>query len=693
MFIHNPNKILPSFSCSHKPLNLAVLSIITSTTTVYAQLEVTQLPMVTVTDTAPDTLKVTQPISTLLQTGNTETSSVLRQINGVEASRMGGHGVDLFIHGQTASQLNIFLDGAKIEGGCPNRMDPPTAYTELSSYDRVTVIKGVNSVTYGTGGSGGTVLFERTPPSFEAGQPYQGQINAGTSSNGLSQDLNATVSAGGEQGYIVLQGSKKSADNYTDGNGDEIRSSYESRQGHIDLGWAPNDNHEFKISYEKTYIDDALFQGATMDAPSSEGQTSRFNYQGDNISQAIQSIEVDLYASEVDHLMDNYTFRPTTPIANQLEAPSNVKTTGAKLKLTSQVHHTTLDYGVQIEQLEKIAWVQRPTGTRIFNLWPSTEHTTQSLFLESTTQLSSKQTLIAGLRYETVNAKAKEALAITDAGNSANALYRATYTNYSGNTENNNTHVNMLLRYEQALQNGLHSFIGLSRTHRNPDATELYMARGGMAQWIGNPDLKPETHNQLDIGLSQNTGTTQWTLSAYYDAIENYILRDFAQNQTADVNITGTHNVYLNKEAVIYGAEASGQYSPSPQWLIGASANFTKGHNTTDNRNLSNMAPLSGHIFTQYQIKDWDVGARLNLASEQTDVNNEYGELKTPAWSTVDLYGHYQFNQQAILSLGVDNLFNHAYQNYLNRTDAFSGNTYKVYEPGQTVWARLNIQF
>ncbi|MBD3821872.1 MAG: TonB-dependent receptor plug domain-containing protein, partial [Thiotrichales bacterium] len=62
----------------------------------------------------------------LENTGNSETGSVLRQVNGVDADRMGGHGLDTVIRGQTQSQLNILLDGAKIEGGCPNRMDPPT---------------------------------------------------------------------------------------------------------------------------------------------------------------------------------------------------------------------------------------------------------------------------------------------------------------------------------------------------------------------------------------------------------------------------------------------------------------------------------------------------------------------------------------------------------------------------------------
>ena len=84
---------------------------------------------------------------------------LLRNIPGISGSRMGGRGIDPIIRGQNSNRLNILLDGAYVYGGCPNRMDPPTAYTSLNSYDRITVIKGSQTVIYGGGGPGGTVLF------------------------------------------------------------------------------------------------------------------------------------------------------------------------------------------------------------------------------------------------------------------------------------------------------------------------------------------------------------------------------------------------------------------------------------------------------------------------------------------------------------------------------------------------------
>ena len=81
----------------------------------------------------------------------TDAGDWLRDIPGVSGSRMGGHGIDPTIRGQSQTQLNILLDGAYVHGGCPNRMDPSTAYSPIESYDHITVMKGSQTVRYGSG--------------------------------------------------------------------------------------------------------------------------------------------------------------------------------------------------------------------------------------------------------------------------------------------------------------------------------------------------------------------------------------------------------------------------------------------------------------------------------------------------------------------------------------------------------------
>lgn len=664
---------------SRQKITLAVLSVCFAPSAVLA----TDLAPVQVTADAEDSQQVSTDAQTLLQAGNSETGTTLRQISGVEASRMGGHGVDLVIRGQKATQLNVLIDGAKIEGGCPNRMDPPTAYAEMSSFDEVTVIKGVNSVTYGSGGTGGTVLFERHAPTFEEGKPYNGEINIGTTNNGLTQDMNATVSAGGDKGYIVLQGAKKSAENYEDGNGDEVRSSYDSQQGHIDLGWTPSENHELRLSYEKTLTEDALFQDAMMDAPESDGRTTRLKYKGSNLNSSIQDVEIDVYNSDVDHVMDNFSFRPTTPITQRKETITNVQTKGAKIKLTSMIGHTKLDYGVQIEAVDKMATLYNAnTNTALFDMWPDAKSETKSVFVESTSLFKNNQKVIMGLRYEKF---------VANADNTNVGYYTAVYKNYSGKTKVDESNLNALLRYERKYANNMNMFVGISRTHRYPDATELFLAKG--TAWTGNPDLKPEQHNQADMGLSQRTKNTNWSASVFYDSINNYILRDLGKNQSSELLTAGTNTVYLNKDATIYGLEMSTDINVSDNVTLGANASLTKGTNETDKRNLTSMSPLSGSAYVEYALNDWEAGTRFNFATEQSEVNTEFGEDETPAWSTVDLYANYEVNKTFKLSAGVDNLFDHAYFTHMNRYDPTQGNIYKTYEPGRIVWAKLNAKF
>ena len=45
----------------------------------------------------------------------------------VSLSRMGGRGLDPVIRGQNEERVEVLLDGMRVEGACPSRMDPPTS--------------------------------------------------------------------------------------------------------------------------------------------------------------------------------------------------------------------------------------------------------------------------------------------------------------------------------------------------------------------------------------------------------------------------------------------------------------------------------------------------------------------------------------------------------------------------------------
>jgi len=679
----------------YTPLYLAILSTFSAQT---VQAETTLLP-IQVEATAPEIAQnaavQTAPTDELLNTGNSESGAVLRQMVGVTAARKGGHGLDPQIRGQKQDQLNVLLEGAKIESGCPNRMDPASSYTEASSYDEIKVIRGVQSVEYGAGGSGGTILFQRHNPKYNPNKTVSGKIEVGKS-NVMNYETNAKIQAVGKKGFVVIQGAKKEANNYQDGNGDTIPSSYNTTQGHIDLGWTPNANNTLKFSAEKSRTEDAKYAGSTMDSPHSEGNILRLNYEGHKLSKAIDDIHINGYHSTVDHLMDNYSLRTNNGTHNS--TPTNTQTDGAKIKLTSHLNTTQLDYGIQFERVQQDATLWNDTTNKSLNfMWPQTTTTKKSAFLQTKTPILTSANLIAGLRYDDIYSQADKAYQAPNiATNIPNKVYTRTYgTGYQTASEGN---LSGLLRFEQSLKNNFNWFTGFSHTLRTANATERYMSKSaGTKSWVGNPNLKPEEHNQFDLGAGQDANHYQWSASVWADQVHNFILRDLAKNQRQNGVITNNGEVYVNVDAQLYGADLSGTYFATPNLELGGNFSLTKGYNTTDHRNIAMMAAPNGSLKATYTKSKWNLGTRFNFALAQNDIDSAYtpeaNHGKTPAWSTLDIFADYKMTKTWKLSTGVDNLFNQAYYDHLSYDPVAGNSVIKNNEPGQNIWAKVSAKF
>jgi len=202
----------------------------------------------------------------------------LSQINGISMSRFGGRGIEPIVRGQSQTRLNILLDGAYIHGGCPNRMDPPASWAALETYESVTVLKGVQTLAYGGGGSGGTVLFERDTRDLAQEKGVHGRVSTLFSDNGIKNDVLADVVAAGEKVYVRGIAEVKKVDNYEDGAGREVRSSYDHEQVGFIVGYTPTEDRLFEFSYEHNSFSDALYPGASMDSPTEDGDIFRLRF-------------------------------------------------------------------------------------------------------------------------------------------------------------------------------------------------------------------------------------------------------------------------------------------------------------------------------------------------------------------------------------------------------------------------------
>ncbi|QQZ28591.1 TonB-dependent copper receptor [Thiothrix subterranea] len=618
----------------------------------------------------------------------------LKQLNGVSGSRFGGRGIEPIIRGQSQTQLNVLLDGAYVHGGCPNRMDPPASWAALETYESVKVEKGVQTLQHGSGGSGGTVLFERDTRSIlDPEDGWSGKASATTMSNGVKHDVSADVTKAFQKGYARVFTQDRDADNYEDGDGKEVRSSYQHKQAGVVLGLTPTEDRLLEYSYENNDFSDALYPGASMDSPEESGSIQRLKYK-DKLDSKINNIEADVYSSNIDHLMDNYSLRPQT--GTKMAVPTTSDTVGGKLALTSSIGDTDVTYGLNVQNRERDAAMKNMSapGTPTTNLmWPGASTDQTGIFAEATRKFATGDKLKYGVRVDQVDAAAAKA-SVVAGGRTANQNYTAVYG--YGATDKTETNVSGLLRYDKALNDTTTAFAGVSRTVRTADETERFISKWGMTapdRWVGNPNINPEKHNQLDLGISQQRGKVRWTGTVFADQVDDYILRDKVTTGAQ----TGAQ-IYRNVDAEILGAELGAETKLTDKLRLAADVAYVKRTDTTDDRPIAQTPPVNGKVQLDYNAGKWSAGTRVRFAAGQDRIDTamigatEVGE--SAGYTTLDTYGRYNLNKSTKVRFGVDNVLDKTYSEHVSRRNLDLGGTVeRVNEAGRSAWLKLETEF
>jgi len=631
---------------------------------------------------------------------------LLRQVNGVSAGRMGGRGLEPVIRGQSQGRLNVLLDGAYVFGACPNRMDPPSSFATTQAWDQVTVIKGVQTLLWGGGGSGGTVLYERVNRPQEDG--FVGSAGLASTSNGTDYDAAADIGWRSGPWYGRSRGQWMDAGNYEDGDGNNVRSSYTEKAAALALGRSLGHDGMVELGVDLSRADHVLYPGAGMDAPKDNADSYRLRIETPTAGRRGQ-LSVESWYTDVDHLMDNYSERElTAPMA--MRVPSTSETWGGRVQWQTDFGadwQTTLG----IDHLDNNRDATRyqgmsPTSADTVNsyLWPDATLRQTGLVAEARRTFGSAR-LTAGLRYDHVEAKAEKADRDPPAPPllSADELYQRYYGRRAGKDREDN--LSALLRYDRSLRwDGATIFTSLSRTTRTADVTERFIASNQpmdpAQRWIGNPGLDPEIHRQADVGFAWVRQAWQLTGVVYADDVKDYILPDRARGQ-GGVLVDDGARIYRNARARLFGAELEGEYRWLSGWRLQASAAWVRGEDRSDDRPLPQIPPLNGILDAAYQAERWQAGSRVRWATRQSRADDDpatgsgLDARETPGHAVLDLYGVIATGRLGQLRLGIDNLLDKTYADHLNRAnqDPFNPDPVQVNEPGRTAWASWHVEF
>lgn len=634
----------------------------------------------------------------------TDGADYLQSIMGFNAIQSGGTNSDVTFRGMFGSRIKILTDGTENLGACPSRMDAPTSYISPESYDRISVIKGPQTVQYANTGSAATVIFERQLEKLTQAKPYRGQASVLWGSFGrLDQNVEAAV--GDEKKYIRLNANRSESNSYQDGDGKTVPSSWERWNADVALGWTPDENTWVELTGGKA-DGESEYAGREMDGAQFARESLGLRFEKKNITDVIKKIEGQVNYSYNDHIMDNFSLR-TPPMVEmkhgdhvmKMPMPMDMQVTrrtlNSRLAMTSEWDQWSLITGVDSQFNKHGGSMSSPTMPSM-NIPFRQDMRFQSYgaFGELSYHLNPQNKIVTGARVDQVKVDDE----------------RADSKAQGFNTQLEKTLPSAFVRLEnENAEHGLNSYVGLGYVERMPDYWELFSPEHGNAGSSNTFNgVRPEKTLQLDLGFTQQQGAFNSWVSAYAGLIDDYILMNYHDHSHLHAGGHGGHGSggitagAKNVDATIAGAEAGVGYQFTDHIQADLSAMYAWGKNTSDNTPLPQIAPLEGRVNLRYVADKYTLGMLWRVVDQQNRVSLHQGnivgyDLKPSAgFSTISLNGSYSLSKDVDLSVGVDNLLDKTYTEHLNKAGS-SGFGFASEEQfnntGRNYWMRMSMKF
>lgn len=614
----------------------------------------------------------------------------LKTIPGFTSIRSGGTNGDPVLRGMFGSRLNVLANGMPTLGACPNRMDAPTSYIAPESYDKVTVVKGPQTVLYGPGASAGTVLFERTTPRFERpGMRFDGSVVGGSFGR---NDQNVDVTAGTPDFYGRVIANHAHAQDYRDGNGRTVPSQWDKWNADAALGWTPDAHTRVELT-AGTGDGYARYAGRGMDGAHFRRDTFGLSFDKRHLGDVLDRIEARVYYNEADHVMDNYTLRQPDPASSMpMRMASEVRrrTLGARAAATwrfGDAFKLVTGVDAQSNRLDSRAAMGRQNyGDQPWDaqatMWNA------GAFGELTWYASEAARVIGGARVDYASARDKRA---TTGG------MMTSRPNPTFDDDRARVLPSGFVRYERDLASlPVSWYAGIGHAERYPDYWELFSAKRGPAGSVNAfSAVQPEKTTQLDIGAQYKSDRLDAWVSAYAGYVQDFILFDYASG------MMGPTTRASNVNAQIMGGEAGVGWRPLAPLRIETSVAYAWGRNATSGDPLPQMPPLEARVGLEYTRGAWSAGGVWRVVAPQhryaLNEGNVVGKDFGPSagFGVLSLHAQYNLSKTVQISVGVDNLLNKAYAEHLNLAGnagfGYPANA-PVNEPGRTAWVRVSAK-
>ena len=610
----------------------------------YAQEAATLAPVVvtgTRTERALDDVPVRVEVVSREEITRTHARTLKEALENVPGLQLrevhGKSGFELSLQGLTSDQVLVLIDGLPISASTGSTVD--LSQYLVSDVARIEVVKGASSAQYGSSAMGGVVNVITRP--IEQG--FGGSATVDVGSYGSQNDNGRSTSANNRHGRINLGGGGETwrlalSGDSMDGDGFGLDPQKWARQGDASkrqqltarAQWLPRKEGNFWVELGH-YTEDDVQRYEYFVPPKYVPQRKTEDITRDRVTFGGDWKFDNGLRAEVKGVSERYD-------SQSREYSQNFQT--ATRASSQQKDHITT-------QLELPAWghqlwmvgadwsretlAQSSNGKPELGVAGRAERTSQELFLQNDIVVNDVWEVLLGVRGQ---------------DDSDFGTHVAPKVSVRGNV------------YEQGGWKGVVR-ASLGQGYRVPNLKERhYLFDHSSLGYvvIGNPNLKPESSDSLQLG---GTLGLDESLSIdgnlFYNRVKDMI-------QTDLVNYTTVNGISAYTYQNIARARTSGLES-SVKWRATPALDLQAAYTRTQTRDLNSGTELTRRPRDIVRLGlDWKPQAATTLsvrARYQSDeLVDSAGGTRSPAWSTMDVTVNHKLGNDLTLFLGVNNLTN-----------------------------------
>lgn len=617
-------------------------------------------------------------------------SELFAYLPGISLQKRSAAAIEPSLRAFKYEQMNIKYDGGKkMVHACPNRMDPITAHVIPEEVQKVEVIKGPFNVRFGQnfGGIINMITSDKPPKTYG----YKQKVDFAYESNGNNFISRTEMKFAKPKFDITLNGELREFGDYKDGSGTITPASMKTYSYSAKAGFNFGQSQRLQIDWRQKAGRDISHAGLPMDSPIDDSYLLAGDYVI-YLNSAIKSITFKSYASYVDHLMTNEE-RPNFKFQDA-STPVSSHTLGGKLEFKIMPSErlqifTGTDADIIKRAGTKTVTVKlNPAGVPMdplvvnqMSVWQDGLMQDFGFYAEGIYQLSNLFYLHAGARGDAVRASAKN----PDEG--FKEIYNGEIADVEEYTFGGHTGIEYRRKH-------FRSQLSYGRGARSASMTERYIYRFTIGQdsraYIGNPYLKPEINNQLELSANFSYPNFKIGASTFYSKMDNYIS---AVIRTELVSAQGgcgggapaAPKQFWNTDAEQYGFDFYLSYTLLEYLNIGANTSYSLAYNFSLEEALAQVPPLRSNLFIRYETPKYWAKIHAFYSAEQNRYSESFNEASTPDYKILNFSAGITLFESLKIGTSVSNIFDEYYYDHLNfafiNSDELSG---RIYEPGRS---------